>query len=354
MQKYKMICPRRKVIRETKDAVTITFDISESGFNYLPGQFINVSMVINGEKITRSYSLSSSPDLDPYPAITVKRVTDGLMSNYLVDYAEQIPELEIEGPYGAFVPSESSYQSGHIVLLSGGSGITPLLSIAKSLLSKSAGVQLTLIYANRNWSDAIFTAAIETLALEYKDRLTVFHALSRQEGPKPSFTGTLIEDRLSKLLVKKLLKQVTAGKQSGTHYFICGPSGLMKVYHDVLKSLQVSETDIFIERFTAEDEILEKLSLPQITREVLVHFYEQTHLIEIPPATSLLSAALKEGISFGHSCKSGTCGSCVALLTSGKVSMLKNYALTENEVAQGMILLCQSYPLSEDITIEFD
>ena len=354
MQKYKMICPRHKVIRETKDAVTIIFDIAGSGFNYLPGQFVNVSMVINGEKLTRSYSLSSSPDLDFYPAITVKRVTDGLMSNYLVDYAEQISELEIEGPYGSFVPSESSYQSGHVVLLSGGSGITPLLSIAKSLLGKSADVQLTLVYANRNWSDTIFAEAIEVLALEYKDRLTVFHALSQQEGQKPVFSGTLIEDRLSKLLVKKLLKQATAGKPSGADFFICGPSGLMKIYHDVLKSLQVAETNIFMERFTADDEILEQLSLPQITHEVLVHFYEQTHLIEIPPATSLLSAALKEGISFGHSCKSGTCGSCVALLTSGKVSMLKNYALTENEVAQGMILLCQSYPLSEDITIEFD
>lgn len=349
-----MICPTLKVIRETKDAVTIVFDIGGSGFKYLPGQFINVSMMINGEKITRSYSLSSSPDLDLYPAITVKRVTDGLMSNYLVDYAEQISELEIEGPYGSFVPSENSYQSGHVVLLSGGSGITPLLSIAKSLLGKSADVQLTLIYANRNWSDTIFAEKIEALVEEYKDRLTVFHALSQQEGRKPVFSGTLIEDRLSKLLVKKLLKQTIAEKPSGACYFICGPSGLMKIYYDVLKSLQVFETDIFMERFTAGDEILEQLSLPTVTHEVLVHFYEQTHLIEIPPATSLLSAALKEGISFGYSCKSGTCGSCVALLTSGKVSMLKNYALTESEVAQGMILLCQSYPLSEDITIEFD
>lgn len=349
-----MICPIHQVIRETKDAVTVVFDIAESGFRYLPGQFVNISLLLNGEKLTRSYSLSSSPDLDPYPAITVKRVTDGLMSNYLVDYAEKMSELEIDGPYGSFIPSDSSYQCEHIVLLSGGSGITPLLSIAKSLLNKSAVVQLTLIYANRNWPDVIFANAIEVLALKYKDRLSVFHALSGQEEGKPEFTGTLIEDRLSKLLVKKILKQVTAGKSSETQYFICGPSGLMNIYQDVLKSLQIAETEIFTERFTEDDDPAEQLSLPQITHEVLVHFYEQTHLIEIPPATSLLSAALKEGISFGHSCKSGTCGSCVALLTSGKVSMLKNYALTESEVAQGMILLCQSYPLSEDITIEFD
>lgn len=349
-----MIWPTRKVTWETKDAVTIEFDTAGSGFNYLPGQFINVSQVINGEKITRSYSLSSSPDLDAFPAITVKRVKDGLLSNYLVDYADQIRELEIEGPYGSFVPLESSYQNNNVVLLSGGSGITPLLSIAKSLLSKSADVQLTLIYANRNWYDVIFADALEALALQYKDRVTVFHALSQHDGTKLVFAGTLIEDKLSKLLIKKLLKQATFEKPVGTHFFICGPSGLMKIYHEALESLEVPEAEIFMERFTADDEPAEQLKLPDISHEVLVHFYEQTHLIEIPPGTTLLSAALKEGIAFGHSCKSGNCGACVAILTSGKVKMVKNYALTHKEVEQGMILLCQSYPLTEDITIEFD
>lgn len=353
MKKRKFIWSTYKVTKETKDAVTIEFDANGSVFKYLPGQFINVSQMVNGLRLTRSYSLSSSPDLDPYPSITVKRVTGGLMSNYLVDYAEQILEWEIEGPYGSFVPNESSYQSKHVVLLSGGSGIVPLLSIAKSLLNKSADAQLTLINANRNWPDVIFAVAIEALALQYKGRLTVFHALSQLDGIKPEFTGTLIEDRLSKLVVKKLLKQARIGELSATHFFICGPNGLMKMYQEALESLQVPETGIFMERFTAEDE-LEQLNLPEITHEVLVHFYEQTHLIETPPGTTLLSAALKEGIAFGHSCKSGTCGSCVAILTSGKVTMVKNYALTAEEVKQGMILLCQSYPLSGDVTIEFD
>ncbi|MFA4869958.1 MAG: ferredoxin--NADP reductase [Pedobacter sp.] len=354
MKKYKMIWPIHKVIWETKDAVTIEFDAVGSGFNYLPGQFINVSQVVNGEKITRSYSLSSSPDLDTYPAITVKRIKDGLLSNYLVDYAEQIRELEIEGPYGSFIPLESSYQSKHVVLLSGGSGITPLLSIAKSLLSKSADVRLTLIYANRNWYDVIFSDAIDALSLQYKDRLAILHALSQHDGKKLVFARTLIEGRLSKLMIKKLLKQSMAGKESETHFFLCGPSGLMKIYHEALESLEVPESGIFMERFTADDESAVQLNLPDITHEVLVHFYEQTHLIEIPPGTTLLSAALKEGIGFGHSCKSGNCGACVAILTSGKVKMVKNYALTHKEVELGMILLCQSYPLTEDITIEFD
>ena len=354
MQKRKFIWTTHKVNRETKDAVTIEFDIAGSEFKYLPGQFINVSVVVNGVRLTRSYSLSSSPDLDAYPAITVKRVTDGLVSNHLVNYAEQIGEWEIEGPSGSFVPVESSYQSSHIVLLSGGSGIVPLLSIAKSLLSKSPDVQLTLLYANHYWYDVIFTDAIELLALQYKERLTVIHALSQYDGTKPVFTGTLIEGRLSKLVVKKLVKQATVGKLSETQFFICGPNGLMKMYHGALESLKIPETGIFMERFAADDEPVMQLKLPEITHEVLVHFYEQTHLIEIPPGTTLLSAALKEGISFGHSCKSGTCGSCVALLTSGKVHMVKNHALTAKEVEQGMILLCQSYAVSEDVTIEFD
>lgn len=349
-----MIWPCHKVIRETKDAVTLEFDISGSKFKYLPGQFINISQVVNGEKITRSYSLSSSPDLDPYPAITVKRVKDGLLSNYLVDNAEQIRELEIEGPYGSFVALKSSYQCKDVVLLSGGSGVTPLLSIAKSLLSKSPEVKVTLIYANRNWPDVIFAAAIEALTLQYKERLSLVHSLSQQDGAKPMFTGTLIEDRLSKLLVKKLLMKAITGKPADSQFFLCGPSGLMKIYQEALESLHVPETGIFMERFTEEEVPAEQLNLPEITREVLVHFYEQTHLIEIAPGATLLTAALKEGIAFGHSCRAGSCGACVAILTSGKVRMAKNYALTKEEVAQGMILLCQSYPLTEDITIEFD
>lgn len=354
MQKYNMIWPTRKVTRETADTVTIEFNVIRSAFKYLPGQFINISRLLNGEKVTRSYSLSTSPDVDSYPAITVKRVKDGLLSNFMVDKADEIREWEIEGPYGTFVPQESSYQSKDIVLLSGGSGITPLLSIAKSLLKKSADIQLTLVYANRNWEEVIFADAIEALTLKYKGRLKVIHALSQHEGENRVFTGSLIEDRLSKLLVKKLLKQATALKSEGTHFFLCGPSGLMEVYDEALKALEVPGERVFMERFTAEEAPVVDVSLPEITHEVLVHFYEQTHLIEIPPGATLLTAALKEGIAFGHSCKSGSCGACVAIITSGKVRMVRNYALTKKEVEQGMILLCQSYPLTEDITIEFD
>lgn len=354
MQERRYIWQTYEVTRETNDAVTIAFDTAGARFEYLPGQFVNVCLLIDGKKLIRSYSLSSSPGIDPHPAITVKRVGEGLMSNYINRYAGKIQEWEIEGPYGSFVPMESSYQSRHVVLLSGGSGITPLLSMAKSLLSRSPQVQLTLLYANRNWYDVIFADAIEALALQYKERLTVFHALSQHDGASLAFTGNLIEERLGKLLVKKLLKQAIPGNGSDTHFFMCGPNGLMNIYQEALASLEVPDTRIFMERFIIDDSPIALPDVPEVPCEVLVHFYEQTHLISISPGTTLLNAALKEGIAFRYSCKTGTCGSCFALLTSGKVSMVKNYALTAEEVARGMILLCQSYPLSEDVTIELD
>ncbi|MDR6782359.1 ferredoxin-NADP reductase [Pedobacter africanus] len=354
MKNRKFIWLTHELIWETNDTVTIVFNTNGSTFKYLPGQFVNVYLVINGETLSRSYSLSSSPDTDPYPAITVKRIKAGLVSNHLVNCAEQISEWEVEGPFGSFVPVQSSYQSNHVILLSGGSGISPLLSIAKSLLARSNDVRLTLVYSNRNWYDVIFADAIEVLALRYPERMTLYHALSGHSENNLPFAGILIKERLSRLVVKKLLKQAAAEKLSAAQFFICGPNGLMKMYQEVLESLKVPETGIFMEQFTAHNEPGEQKNLPETPHEVLVHFYEQTHLIIVPPETSLLSAALKEGISFGHSCKSGTCGSCIAILTSGKVNMVKNYALTADEVAKGMILLCQSYPLSEDVTIEFD
>lgn len=351
MQKARFIWQTREVIRQTKDAVTIIFDTNGLAFEYQPGQFINVSLIVGGEKLTRSYSLSSSPYTDPYPSITAKRAGGGLMSNYIVDHAEQIPEWEIEGPYGSFVPAEGSYQSRNIVLLTGGSGITPVWSIAKSILSKSPDVKLTLLYANRNWNDVIFADTIEASVRQHKERMSVFHALSQPNEENPVLAGNLIEGRLSKLVIKKLLKQIVAEALADTHFFICGPSGLMQLYLETLKGLQVPETNIFLERFT-EDKPNEQLNLPDTTHEVLLHFYEQTHWLEVPPGKTILTAGLDNGIPLPHSCKSGTCGTCAALLTGGKVNMIKNYALTENEVMQGVVLLCQSYPLSDDVTVE--
>lgn len=354
MQKGRYIWLTHEVIRQTKDALTIIFNTRRSAFQYKPGQFINISLIVNGEKLARSYSLSSSPDTDLYPSITLKRVKGGLMSNYIADHAEQIPEWEIEGPYGSFVPAAGSYQNRHVVLLAGGSGITPLWSIAKSILKRAADARLTLLYANRNWNDVIFGDTIAALSQQYKDRTTIFHALSQPDEAGRVLAGNLIEGRLSKLVIKKLLKRIAPETLLDTHFFICGPSGLMQLYEQTLESLQVPKTNIFLERFIIEEEPNEPLNLPETTQEVLFHFYEQTHLIEVPPGKTILTAALDNGIPLRHSCKSGTCGSCAALLTVGKINMIRNYALTENEVAQGVVLLCQSYPLSNDVTIEID
>lgn len=352
MQKGRYIWLTREVIRETKDAVTIIFNTVGSVFLYEPGQFVNVTLVVNGEKLIRSYSLSSSPDIDSYPSITLKRVPGGLISNYIADHAEQIVEWEIEGPYGSFVPAKDSYQSKHIVLLAGGSGITPLWSIAKTILKRAKDTKLTILYANRHWEDVIYAETIEKFGQHYKDRMTVFHALSQPAEVKSLFTGKMIDGRLNKLIAKKLLKQVTAKELPTIHFFICGPSGLIKLYQETLDALQVPETNIFLERFVVEDVLNEPLNLPEVTQEVLFHYYDQSQLIEVPAGKTILTAALDIGISLQHSCKSGTCGVCAATVTKGKIMMIKNFALTESEVEEGLVLLCQSYPLNDDVTIE--
>lgn len=140
-----IIWSTRKVIRQNQDVVTIQFNIGQPDFKYQPGQFINVSLMVNQEKLTRSYSLCSSPDVDHYPAITVKRKEAGLMSCFIADHAENINHWEIDGPHGNFVANTDIYESGHIFLLAGGSGITPLWSLAKSIVARSQSARITLI-----------------------------------------------------------------------------------------------------------------------------------------------------------------------------------------------------------------
>lgn len=339
------------IIEETKDTVTIVFDTGGVPFTYAAGQYIDVTLWIDGVPVTRAYSLSSSPAEDENPSITVKRVPGGIMSNYIFEHREHIHKWHIDGPYGHFIPLASSYTCKHIVLLGGGSGITPLLSISRSILSQSPYTTVTLIYSNRTAEDIIFRHSIEGLTERFKGRFHTWHVLSQATDGTAGAGATVIKGRLNKLVARKLIKQATGDPLNNVQYFICGPAALMTTYKEMLQSIKVPAEHIHMEWFAPEQPD-QPVSLPQDPQEVLLHFYEQTNLLDVVAGQSILAAALEDRIPLPYSCKTGTCGKCTAKLTSGEVKMINNYALRQEDVNAGMILLCQSYPLNSDVTVE--
>jgi len=337
------------IIRETTDCVTIVFETGENRFLYLPGQFVNVGLSIDGQYITRSYSLSSSPDDDEKPAITVKKVAGGVMSTYIVDHAETISEWTVEGPLGLFHLPANTSDLSQLVLIGGGSGITPLYSMVKYALKHTA-LHVTLVYTSKRWQDKIFRSALLQLAQWYPDRLQLQLVLTQGSEIEDAYAKSCIQRRLTKLVLKKLLKQVAANNKAC--YFICGPNGLITLAEDTLAALQVDAARIYKEYFSTEGLVKIAVRLPDTKQEVLLHFYEQSNLLEVAPGETILEAALTDKIELPYSCRNGTCGKCTGKLLAGQVHMAQNFVLNENQLKEGYILLCQSHPLTDDVTVE--
>lgn len=334
-----------EVVQETRDAITIRFNTGGKPFRFIAGQFVNVVLPIEGETVTRSYSLSSSPN-EQHPSITVKRVSGGVMSNYLLDNVHAIQKWEIEGPYGNFILNEPIEQDKSFCFLGGGSGITPLFSIMK-ILKEETHAPFHLIYANRNEHDVIFKDTIGKLVTDGK--VKVFHALTGDVS-SDAFGEELYKGRLNKLIVKKLIKQ-RFDEPGNVLYYICGPEKLMEVYKEALISLAVPEEHIFIESFALEDKGTDEVLLPKEAHEVLMHVYESTSLMAVKAGQSILEAAIDNGLPVKYSCKNGTCGSCWGRYSEGEVTMIKNHALTTEEVESSYILLCQTYPINDQVTV---
>lgn len=342
----------RKIEHPATDAVTIHFDTNGQEFDYLPGQYVNIYITINGKTEQRSYSLSSSPYLNEAPAITVKRLEGGLVSNYLADHAYEIKEWEIEGPLGVFTADESSFEKEQVLLIGGGSGITPLFSIAKSLLHRSE-VKVGIVYASRMQENTLFFEELTSLEATFPERLQVYYAFSRHDSDRSADCRLYINERLNRLLLRKMISGMMAEGMQASEWFICGPEGLITLTEAVADTLEVPEGQLRKEYFNpiaAAEEVL----LPDASNEVLLHFFERSNLLEVMPGKSILETALEEGIPMLYSCKNGTCGRCAGKLLCGKVHMKANHALRDELLQEGYILLCQSFPLDNEVTVAVD
>jgi ring-1,2-phenylacetyl-CoA epoxidase subunit PaaE len=325
------------VVRETADAVSLVFeDPGGVPIRFAPGQFFTLHVHIGDEVHKRAYSASSSA-LDPARvAVTIKRVHDGRVSRHLVANVQEGDLIEVHGPSGVFVPTSSSAPRT-LVLVGGGSGITPLSSITRTLLASEPQTRIVLIYGNRGSDDIIFKAALEALAAEHAGRLTVRHVL---QTPPPEWTGG--SGLLDAVALGRELDALPKGSTAGAEYFLCGPAPMMASARACLEGRGVPATEIHEERFVSAHAAVG----PKDAQPITVHMSGEDYELVVPSGKTVLETALDAGVDMPFSCTVGGCGACRVLLTSGTVAMDEPNCLSPQERADGYVLACSSRPTS--------
>ena len=344
------------VKKETADSVSIAFEIPESlahDYQYIQGQYITIKMMHGGEEIRRSYSLCSSPIHDSDFRIAAKKVKDGRMSVYLNETLKPGDVLDVMSPMGNFYKL-SDLNNKNIVLFAGGSGITPMLSIIKTLLFQDSSVRLTLFYANQNESSIIFKNELNQLASEFASRFKLIHILDEANADTPSLhQGIMTESKVLALIENYV------GLNEKNEFFICGPTPMMKNVESSLLGLKIDKNNIHLEYFTATLEAAKTNAKPSssenIVSQVTVMLDGQETTFELASnGKSILDAAMDGDVDVPFSCKGAVCCTCRAKVLEGQVHMTANYALTEEEVAEGFILTCQAHPITAKVVVDYD
>lgn len=337
------------VISETEDAKTILFrEESGSEIEFLPGQFLTVCFLFEGEEVRRSYSISTSVTDNPHIGITIKKTPEGHATNYLADTVKPGDSVKAFPPLGHFTVDISPEKNHELVLIGAGSGISPLMSILKSTLIIEPESRVTLFYGNRNIDSIIFRKELDDLENYYKRRLKVVHVLSR---PEDDWTG--LKGRITKELFLQLLKENNASKN--THFYICGPNGMIISVLSALAAEDIDPKRVHTEYFKVTIEENEDVPDEEVKpRKVTIIFQGKEHIITVNPGDSILDAALEQGLELPNSCRVGQCSSCRAKMISGKINLVEQTALTEEEIKQSYCLTCVGFPLSDDIVIDYD
>jgi len=345
----------REVVKETADTVTIYFEQPEPYLEYQPGQFLTLVLEFDGKEQRRSYSFCTSPYVDPFPGISVKRVPNGLFSNYLNEKVFPGKTLNVLPPLGSFTTSFHSKNRRHFFLIAGGSGITPMMGLLKSVLVNEPSSRVTLIYCSRSEQEIIFESQLYLLELANPDRLKVMHNLSQ---PSDAWTG--LRGRLAPELLNELFAQAEYEPRYEEEYFICGPEGLMHTTQQVLEQLGVEPDRIHSESFfsaaahQAQEDAKAGITAGLLSRDVTIQLEGEEHLVTVSPGKTILEAGLAAGLNMPYSCQSGLCTACRGRLSAGEVKMDEDAGLSEKEMADGYVLCCVSRPLSEGIHVSIE
>ena len=339
----------KEVKRETKDAVSILFNVPEelkANYNFVAGQYLNLKLTLDGQEIRRAYSICSSPDSGEL-RIAVKAVKDGAFSTFANTKLKAGDIIEVGTPEGKFTFEPQAERQKNYVAFAAGSGITPIMSILKSGLKNEPKSSFVLVYGNKTPEGTIFHQELHDLQLQYVGRLFVHYVFSQAKDENALFGR--IEKSAVNFVLKNKHKELEFDK-----FYLCGPEEMINIVSDVLKEQNVKDSAVKFELFassSAENNIEKSLSgHSKIT--IMVDDEETT--FEMSQKQTVLDAALKQGIDAPYSCQGGICSSCLARVTSGTAEMTKNSILTDKEIESGLILTCQAHPTSESIYIDYD
>ena len=331
-----------RVIEQTGDAVSVELEVPDElrdAFSYQAGQFLTFRLKIDGQQQLRSYSMSSSPVVDPNLQVTVKRVDGGVVSTWMTTGLSAGDLVEVTLPAGVFTLGAGEEP---IIAFAGGSGITPVYSLIKTAMAASSR-KVSLLYANRDRDATIFRDELDALAQEYGDRLEVVHHWDVVQGFADAeiigqFTGHAIE-----------------AAPANAEYYICGPAPFMDLVEATLQSHHVSPTQIHIERFTPAAPV----EPPEVAAEeaatgpsqVTIELDGKTDTAAHRAGTTILQTARSMGMIPPFSCEAGDCATCMAKLVEGSADMFVNNALMDDEVEDGWVLTCQAVPTSPTVHV---
>jgi ring-1,2-phenylacetyl-CoA epoxidase subunit PaaE len=341
--------------RESVDAISMTFaipkDLAED-YRFAPGQYLTLRATLDGEEVRRSYSICSGPD-DGELRIAVKRVDGGAFSSWASEELKHGDALDVMTPTGRFGVAPAPGLARIHVGFAAGSGITPILSIAKGVLAREPDSRFFLFYGNRTTTGMLFRESLEELKDRFIDRLSVFHVISGEEQDIPILHGRLNGEKV-RVLLRSLVPAASVD-----HVFICGPTGMSDEIEATCRDIGIAEERIHVERFVSglggkprPKAVVAPSAPPKAFAALIIDGKRR----EVPVAEgeAILDAALRAGVDLPFACKGGMCSTCRAKLVEGSAEMEANYSLEPWELEKGFILTCQARPTSERVVVDYD
>lgn len=337
----------KEIIRETPEAVSLSFDIPQElrdKFNYKAGQYVTIKAVIEGKEIRRAYSLCSSPHTHEFK-VTVKEVPGGLFSGLANNKLQAGDILEVHPPEGKFI-FEPGVIPQNYAAFAAGSGITPVLSIIKTVLIREPESKFVLVYGNKSLDETIFFKELLELQVKHPERLFIEFIYSQTREENAQF------GRIETSTVNYILKNKFKGTSFKT-FFLCGPEPMINSVTEILKQNGIPDERILFELFTAKEDS-EVTIATEGEVELTIMVDDEDFTFTMDSQKTVLDVALDNDIDVPYSCQGGICSSCIARITEGTAVMRKNQILTDSEIAEGLILTCQAQPTSAVLKVDYD